>query len=109
MLKDILPVAVITEINSSTLKSAKRFQVASPICHVTVTVEGIDTIHEVVAEKSIPLTPQHTLRAKSNGLDGGGDYTINDGPSVSVESGESLVLGLYLKDEEVGSFRITGW
>lgn len=108
MLKDILPVAVITEINSSTLESAKRFQEISPIFHLTVTVEGIDTIHEVAAEEVIPLTSTHTLRVKSNGLGDGGDYAINDGPSVPVESGESLVIGVYQQEEEVGVFRITG-
>lgn len=108
MMKDLLPVNVITEINSFTLESANRFQTASPICHVTITVEGIDIPHKVTGEEIIPITSQHELRAESNGPDGGGIYAINGNPPVPVDSGESMVIGVYQREEEVGVFRITG-
>lgn len=108
ILKDILPFAVIKEINWSTLEFAKRFQAASPTCHVTVIVEGADALHEVMAEEVIPLTPTHTLNVTSNGPDRGGTYAINGGLSVSVKTGESMVIGVYQQGEEVGAFRITG-
>lgn len=108
ILKDILPFAVITEINSSTLEFAKRFQAASPICDVTVIVDGMNEKHEVVTEIEISLTAAHTLKVTSNGPDRGGIYAINGGFSVSVENGESMVIGVYQQEEEVGAFRITG-